>query len=71
MIMEIILDQGMEEMIVLLLFDEKIIGQVLHEVLLSDEKIVEFISLIQQWFDEWIAVFEDIIQFSCDLIRVH
>jgi hypothetical protein len=47
MIMEIILDQGMEEMIVLLLFDEKVIGQVLCEVLLFDEKIVKLIFLIQ------------------------
>jgi len=47
MIMEIILDEGMEEMIVLLLFDERVIDLVLCEVLLFDEKIVKLIFLIQ------------------------
>jgi hypothetical protein len=50
--MEIILEQEMEKMTVLLVFDERIIVQVLHEVLLFDERIILFHLLIQLWFDE-------------------
>jgi hypothetical protein len=45
---EIIHEQEMERMIVQLQFDEYQIDLVQHEVLLFDERIIAFDSLIQQ-----------------------